>query len=497
VIRRWFRWEHLLLASLIIAVFWLRMTLATTVTHLDYDAYPVLREVEHIQQTGTPLRDDPLSVTGAKRVGSPVFEYLLASIAGISPAIYKILPNLFMALLLLPVYFLARGLSGSTASALIAAILAGSGPFVFAAYLNDPRPVPVATLIFLFLIAMLHAPERYLYPIAALSLLLTFIHPIIFLLVAAIGAILILLRTEGFKVDRRLGELFLFTLVLAVWFHVIVYKDALFFDGLRILWKNLPAAYASAAFGNVTLLSLLYGLGVITFLFGVLGAYHALFEHRVRVALGVLGAILATITCLALRVLEFQVGVMLLSLLLSIMAAHGLRVSAQYLMRTKAPWLIYPAAAVLVVLFLLTAVIPSLANARSALANSPSDNDVSVFLALRDTLPKDAVLLTTVREAAAFQQIAGRRTLTDNDFVLVRNGDELLADIDAVYTARFASTISGKAQKLGFTHILFSSDAERSYNRAGILVEPTACIEVSRMGDATIYTVRCSTGGDE
>lgn len=491
------RWDYLLLALLIIAVFWLRMALATSVTHLDYDAYPVLREVEHVQETGTPLRDDPLSVTGAKRVGSPVFAYLLAIVAGISPAIYKALPNLFMALLLLPIYFLARNLTGSAPSALLAVILAGSGPFVFASYLNDLSPFPIAALLFLAIVAMLHAPDRYLYPIAALSLLLTFIHPIVFLLVAAIAAILLLLRAEGFKVDRRLGELFLFTLFLAVWFHVIVYKDALLSDGLRILWKNLPAAYASVAFGNVSLLSLLYGVGVITFLFGILGAYHALFEHRVRVALGVLGALIATVVCLVLRVLEFQVGVMLLTLLLSVMAAHGLRVSAHYLARTKAPWLRYPAVALLAILFVLTAIIPALANAQAALANAPSDDDVAAFLAVKDLLPQDAVLLTTVREAAAFQQIAARRTLTDNDFVLVRNGDELLTDIDAVYTARFASTISSKATKLGFTHILFSTDAKRSYGRDAILVEPTACIDVTPLrGGAVLYTIHCSSGWD-
>ena len=486
------RWEYVLLAVLLIGLFWLRMALATSVPTLDYGAYSTVREVDHILATGQPLRDDPLSVTGKERLGSPIFTYLLAVLVWFTPLAYKIFPNLCMVLLLIPIYALVRHLTGSPLAAFAGTILAGSGPFVFGAYLNDPSPVPLAALLFLSILAMLHNPDKYLYPIVALTLFLTFIHPLVLLLVLSLIVIIALLRLEGFKIDVRISELFLFTLFLSVWFHIIVYKRAFAADGLRVIWKNLPTSYAGAAFGNVTFITVLYGLGVIAFLFGVLGAYHALFERRARISLSIVGAIIAAAACLFLRMLELRLGLMMLTLLLSVMAAYGLHLSAAYLARTKAPFLRYPIGIFLFLLFLLTAILPGLANANEQLKNAPTPNDLADYRMVGDLLPNDAVILTTLREAEAFQYAAQRTTLTDDDFILVRSGDELVSDIDAVYTARFVSSIVGRAQKLDITHILFSEDARRAYQRDTFAISNSSCLRSSVVGSGSIlYTIDC------
>ena len=204
------RWEYVILAILLCVLFWLRMELATSTPNLHYESYRVVRQVEHIRQTGLPLTDDPLSVTGDERVGSPVFAYLLAGLTAITPAMYKILPNLFMALLLIPVYFLTKRLTGSAAWSFLALLLAATGPFVFAAYLTEPSATPFALFLLVSIIALLHDPDRFLAPLVTLTILLAFIHPVVFLLALALLLTLALLRLEGFGVDRRLGELLLF-----------------------------------------------------------------------------------------------------------------------------------------------------------------------------------------------------------------------------------------------------------------------------------------------
>ena len=487
------RLEHVALAVLLIGLFWLRIGLSTSVATLDYGAYQTVRQVEHIQATGQPLRVDPLSVTGNERLGSPVVQYLLAALTWATPLMYKILPNLFMVLLLIPVYFLARNLTKSVPASIASVVLAGSGPFVFAAYLNDPSPVPIAAFLLLAILATLHNPARHLYPIVGLTLLLTFVHPLVFILVLVLATIIALLRLEGFTVDRRIGELFLFTLFLATWFHVIVYKRALLAEGLRVVWKNLPASYASAAFGNPTFLTLLYGLGVVTFLFGVLGAYHALFERRERISLSVIGALLVTSIAVLLRIVEIRIGLMLLTILLSVMAAHGLHISAGYLARTKVSWSRYPLAALLIILFAITALLPALSNARTALANAPGPEELAAYEAARMALPDDAIVLTTLREASAFQYYTQRTTLTDDDFVLVHKGDEIVADITAVYTSRFVTALASKAEKLGITHIFFSPDAARTYGRDELTIDASGCIRAFRLtGVATLYETGCA-----
>jgi hypothetical protein len=485
-------WEYLLLGAILVGLFWLRMELATSVPTLEYGSYSVVRGVEHIQQTGLSLTQDPLSVTGHQRVGSPLFAYLLAGLTAITPAMYKVVPNLFMVLLLIPVYAITRRITQSTAWSFVAVVLAATGPFVFAAHLTEPSAAPFALFIFMTILSLLHDPDRWLSWLVSLTILLTFVHPLSFLLALALLTTLALLRLEGFGIDRRIGELLLFTLVLAAWFTVLVYKQALFADGIRIIWQNLPVTYASTAFGSVTFLSLIYGLGVIAFLFGILGSYHALFELRIRPAIIVLGALGATIVALLARVVELRLGLLLLTLLLAIMAVHGLRVSAQYASRMKATWLRYGFALFVLLLFLYTAIFPSLGNARVILEDSPSLEELAAYKAAADVIPSDAVVLTTLHEASAFQYAAGRTTLADNDFILVPNGDELSQDIDEVYTTRFTTGLLSKAAKLGFTHVLFSPDAQRIYGREAIAIEPNACVRIIPIAPGTlVYEITC------
>lgn len=483
------RWDAILLAIILLGFFWLRLVLATSVESLSYDSYLLVRNVDHIRETGKPLSDDPLSLTGTKRVGSPVFPYLLAAFSFLGDSMYKILPNLFMVLLLIPVFLITKSLTESNVASFLAVILAGMG--TFGSYLIAPSAVPIALSLILILLFLLQDPNKYLSWIISITLVIAFLSPTVFVLVLALLFLLLLLRIEGFGVEVKIGELFFFTLMLAVWFHVLLYKRALFTEGIRVLWQNLPSSYSALHFSNITFIALIYGLGTVTFLFGIFGIYHALFETHTKSAFSVISAILSLFTLLLLRVIELKLGILFLAVFLACMAGYGLLVTFRYVTRTKAPWLIYPLGVLVVLLFLFTSVLPSLASARVTLQDTPSSENIAAYTALRSTIPKGAVLLTTVREAAAVQYFSGQKTLTDHDFLFVRNGDELVRDIDAVYTSPFSVTIIGKADKLGFTHILFSNDAMQEYGKDQFLTDE--CFEQIPLSSAVFaYRVICT-----
>jgi hypothetical protein len=489
------RWDIVLLAALVVTLFWLRLSLADEIPGLTYDAYLTVRGIEHVHDTGLPLRHDPLSVTGSTRTGSPVFSYLMAGLLFFGEGVYKVVPNLLMALLLVPIYFLTLSLTRSRLASLIAAILAGTSPAVLSGYLATPAAAPLAILLLLIFLFLLQDPDKYLAWIVLLALLLTFLSPLIFVLALALLVGIIILRLEGFGVDRKVGELFFFTLMLAVWFHVLVYKKALFAQGARVLWQNLPAKYAALHFSVPGGLDFIYGLGVITFLFGILGMYHALFEQRERLSFSVTGSAIAVLLLLVTQAIELSLGLLLLSLLLAVMAGHGLCVTVEYIGRTKAPRSVYAFAALIFVLFLFTALLPALSDAQEALSSAPDAHEIASLQRLRDQLPAGTVMLTTVREGAAVQYYSNITTLTDDDFLLLAGGEELVRDIDAVYTARFGFTIVDKAGKLGFSHVLFSKDAARAYRRDRILTDDAFCVLREPVeGGAIVYRVLCLRG---
>ena len=487
------RWEYVILAVFLVALFTFRMTISLSEEHLSYDSYLTLREVEHIQETFVPLREDSLSLLVPQRLGSPVHAYLMAMFALITPLMYKILPNLFMVLLLIPVYFLTKQLTNSKTASNTAVVLAGTGPMVLASYLNTPAVTTLAALVFLLIISFLHDPNTYLYWIIGLSILLVFLSPVSFLLALSFLAIILLLRLEGFGVDKKMNELFFFTLLLTVWFNVLIYKEALLLGGVRIFTQNLPSRYAALTFANATPLALLYGLGVVTFLFSVLGGFHALFESRDKNAFPVIGASLAVTVVTMLGLIELRVGIMLLAILLAILAGYGLWITINYIRKTRAPWVVYVFGSVVTLLFLFSGLLPALGNTQQAMVNTISDDEVNALTALSDAVPVSAILLTTPEEAWAVQYFGNRMTLVDKDFLLVKRPDELLQDIDEVYTSRFTTGVVNRADKWGFTHILFSTKAQSQYNREELLIRDTTCFSTIPLYKSThAYAVRCT-----
>jgi hypothetical protein len=484
-------WDILILIVLLSGLFWIRMEIATSTTSLSYDSYLTVRSVEQVQETGKPLRIDPLSITGHQRITNPIFDYMLAGLVLISPMLYKVLPNLFMILCLIPLYFLALRFSQSKVASLIAVILAGTGPIVFSSYLNTPSEVPIAICLFLSILAMLHDPDRHLFMIILFAILLTFLNPLIFILALSLLGIIILLRVEGFGLDDRIGELFFFTLLLSVWFYVIIYKNALFSQGLSVVWQNLPTDLASITFGNFSLLTALYGLGVITFLLGAFGVYHALFETREKASYSIVAAILAVVVALTLRVVTVNIGLLLLTFLLAIMAGYGLLIIIDYLTLTKVPWIVYPLAGIVLIFFIFTAILPALVNAHLAMGEAPTEEDIAAFVALRLRLPEQAILLAPIKEAAAVQYYSKHITVTDSDFLLVNNGDELVRDVDSVYTSRFRTSVLGKAAKLGFTHILLTRNAAIIYGRDQLYSEDPECLPRETVVNLALYHVLC------
>jgi hypothetical protein len=489
-----FDWGLIVVALVMALLFWARMDLAMSTPYLTYDSYLSVRSVDNLHQTGFPLRIDPLSITGHERITNPAFEYLLALVTWISPLAYKVLPNLFMVLLLLPVYLIARRLTKSRLFALVAVILAGTGPLLFARYIATPSPVPLAIFLLLSALSLLHDADKHMFLLVFCLIALAFLHPIIFVLALALLIMMLLLRVEGFDIGGRINEVFFFTLLLAVWFYVLVYKKALFAFGINTLWQNLPNEYLVSSFGSVSPLTMLYGLGIVTFLFGTVGVYHALFETRDRESYTVVAAIIAAVFLFVVRAMPVDLSLVLLTPLLAIMASYGVQVIGTYLRRTRIRWSVYPLTFLLIVFFIFSALIPALANAHRELNNVPTEGEVTAYRALGQILPESAVLLTTVREAVAVQYYSGHRTVTDEDFLLVHNGNELVNDIDAVYTARFVSNVLGKADKLGFDSILFSPEAQRQYARDQLLIDSSSCVTSTRAGTAQLYTITCHGG---
>jgi hypothetical protein len=128
-------------------------------------------------------------------------------------------------------------------------------------------------------------------------------------------------------------------------------------------------------------------------------------------------------------------------------------------------------------------------DAQDTLRDAPTFEEIATYRALN--LPAGAVLLTMPHEAPAVQYYAGVIALSDDYFLMTEHGDELLQDIDTVYTARFSSQIVNNARKWGFTHILFTRTSAIHYGRTGIFAEGTCLSTVPLGAQMGLTAVTC------
>jgi hypothetical protein len=482
-------WEWILITVLLITVFTIRLDLSLETTELTYESYTTVRAVEHLLETRNVLSEDELSVLSSVKIRSVFFDYFLAFFVLLFEDAFKIVPNLFSTLLILPVYFLTKRLTKKRRIAFLASILTSMSPFVFGTYLNTVSTVPLVSFLILTILAMLHNTEKYLYPLLICIIILTFLSPLVFVFIFAICSTIALLKLERFSIDKKLQELLLFSSVLGIWFHIIQYKDVLFAGGVRALWRNLPASFSAIYYPQLSALDILYGVGVVSFLFGVLGMNQGLFENRNKQTLPLIGTILSIFILLLFRVLELKIGLFLIAPLLSILAAQSILFTYHYLERTNFPWVRFPLFVAVAILFIFTAILPSLSTAQKQLDSVPSQTDIRSFRLMQ--VPEEAVLLTTLRESAAVQYFAEQKTLSDTEFLLFPKGNELVNDIDSIYTSRFVTALVQLSEKWNIQYILFTSDAKKQYARDGLQISDSECLEEQRAGNNTIYEVLC------
>ena len=138
--------ERWLLFLIFMIVLGSRLYFVLQTPYFNDDGYLNYRLVEHISQTGKPLIYDPLSYNGRDLVYSPVFHYILAIFNLFLPLdiVFKIIPSIFISLLVFVVYRLAYLLVEDRNLSIFASLLSGFVPIVFVGTLNK---ISVYTLV--------------------------------------------------------------------------------------------------------------------------------------------------------------------------------------------------------------------------------------------------------------------------------------------------------------------------------------------------------------
>lgn len=508
------KWQvYVLLTCLCVVTLILRLYFSFSTPYFsDDESYFHLRHIEHIRESYTPLFYDPLSFSGRLFLFSPLFHYFFAFVTSFGSAWYvmKIIPNLLATSLTIIIYFVAEEINGSRSIALFTATIASFTPIFFVETVNSLSPrVLVIPLAFLFLLFYYRlASHRFVFGTAFLFSLLILVDASSLLLVFGLLFSLFLQKIYTIEIKKEEKEFLLFGLLLSLWFYLLLYKRALLNHGMDILWQNIPIQVLDKYYVSITIISSLYHIGITPILFSLLVLYFILFKEpwkyatekygqlyaheQQRKIVPIIALIFVITIMLWFQIVEWNIGLVFLSLLLVVLSGHGYLLFQQYLHKTKMRRFSGVIFFSIFCLFLATSLLPLVEFTQERLATTITREEIQLLRLLPEITRSDAVIFSLVDDGHYVEYFANRKTVVDSNFLQIPDAKKRLDDSTTLFTTQSKIVATKIMNTYNASYIYLSPTAKTIYGIEYLPYEDNECITLIYTGGVRLYESTCT-----
>lgn len=424
----------------------LRILLIAQSPTFTYEGYSMIRQVEHIKETGLPLTEDALSYGGRAHLLLPVFPYAIAFGTIFLPdnLAYLLIPNLFAVGLHAALFFLILELTndsklsalGGVASIFIPSYLGATLLTLSSLSLAVPLLIVMLTL---FLKLRKTNEKRMVLLIAFLVLSLT--HPLALLCIPLFIITLTLSTINRSRDEVAQKEFALFATFLLLWLYALIYKQSLLSAGFETLRGNIPTALRNSIYGSVSLGGLAAMIGIIPFGLALYTAYKEAAGKHVGIQATIALAITIGLAMLA-HIIPLNTGLVLLSAVAIALATVGLQHMRRYAKSLKRSPLPKIGMTLLAALFVMTSVLQTVTTGFTAAHDNADPAVVAAAEWLRENSLQESIVLAEPRWGFLIEEVAERRAYMDEDYLGVPDIDQRYQDtqlmLSGYNTARLA-----------------------------------------------------------
>lgn len=493
--------EYLILVSIILIGVVLRVYFTAESSNFRNDgSFYVIRQVEEIKNTGSPLYNDPLSYNGRSNPFPPGYHYILTigSIILSKKLAFLLLPALFASLASLMVYLISKKLTNNTPISLFSSFISLFIPVYSLRTTNTLSPysliIPL-TLLCLYLFSKANKKNKnplvgYIISLCLLSI--TTANSII--IIGSLLVYVLILKVEGMTLDKVKKELIIFSLFFVVWIQFLIYKKALLIHGPYIIWQNIPFELILNYFSEINILTIIYYIGIIPFLCGM----YILYKYSLKIKNEQLYIYIALTTVIALllifRLIELQLGLIYFGFCFVIFFSMFYKQFLIYIEKTKINKYKHLVMPTFFILLLFTSILPSL-----AISNNEKGVNTLTTTALewiQINTPNSSIILGTIKEGGLINSIAKRKNVIDEKFLLIEDINARVKDIKTVYTS---SSLVKAIEILDYYDIdyIFFDSAKQTYNIDKLLYVDDDCFEKVYDNNVKIYKVLCKVETNE
>ena len=464
--------------------------------YFNYDAYFSLRQAEHITSTGLPLYNDPLSYGGKTQLFAPLQYYVLAAFSLVLPLtlVAKIIPNIFASLLVILVYFMSLKITKSPKISLVSAFMSGFIPIMFVEINMVSIDYLVILLIFSIVYCIFKINERkYVDYALILIFLLVMTSPLAFILIIGLLFYLLLLRLENMKVEMKEAEIILFFTFLVFWVNLLIYKNAFLKHGLLVIWQNMPIQVLGNTFNQITLLESFYTIGIIPLVLGIYAFYVTFNLEKNKEILLLIGFGISCFILVWFKLLSIVTGLVFLSVTLIILTSFALRRVALFFEKTKFHRYEKLLLIILLALFVITAIIPSVSVGLDKTSQTPTKDDLIVLEWASQEVPPNSTIAATLEEGNMVAFYSKRKNIMDTNFLLTPNIDQRLDDLNAIFRTKFATEAVTDLNKYNAKYIFLSEYAMKKYSIKDLqYTQDQQCFsEIYHYNDTRLINAKC------
>jgi len=469
----------------------LRLILAFSVPNLTYDSYYHIRQVEHIRETGLPLFQDPLSYGGRENVFHPTFQYVAAFFTLFLPIdiVAKVLPNIFLALLVPIVFLIGRKITNDPTSGLVAGLIAGFLPILYSTNSFVPATM-FLPLMFLTIYAFMNVKDHFhLYLYLLCFIVLSFTTPATSLILIGYVLYLILSMIEGKRVNWAELELMIFSLFFFLWSQFLFYKDTLLKEGWGFVSQNVPQQIIQRYFPQLSITQSLVLVGIIPFVLGIFVVYQSLFQSKTSKAFLLISLAISTTLLSWLKLMEYTLSLSFFAVIIAILFATSYQEIKNYLQKTKFFRLKKKATAILVILSIITMIFPAIVHALEQ--DTPTNEEIEAFKWLNTHAADKAKIAASLKEGNLITYYSKRKNIMDRQFNLIKDVDERFQNINSIFTTKFQTQAIDIFDAYGTTHIVLTPKTKEYYQVEDLDYVKGKCFDLIYDQETKIYLVKC------
>lgn len=490
--------NHALLLCIFLLVLGFRLFFSlSTPEFSDSTSYFNLRQIEHISEHGIPLYQDDLSYSGRLLVFLPFFHYLLAFFSLFLPSwlVGKILTAIFASSIVILTYLISLEITKDQEAALLTSLISGFIPVFIESTINSLSVFTLAiplTLTALYSLIRVEENKEFVSLFLISVILLAITHQSVFFLIGGLLFYLLLINLEKLRKSKAEMELILFSAFFITWLSFVIFKKAFLLYGPSLFWQNIPYLIRAQLFKEFDILEAIYKIGIIPFIMGFFIIYKTVFMDKRRKIYLIISLALTVFMLTWIGIVALDSGLIYLSVFLTLLFAPAYKILTIYLNKTTFAKRKNLFVVLVLFIFVITSLLPSIGYAKSSIDNAYDEELISAFEWIQKNTREDDVILATLDEGHLINKIADRKNVIDDNFLMQFNVDQRLDDVNSIFTTKFETEAIRLLNKYDVDYILFSEIAEQEYGITKLdFVFDENCFELVYDDSTKIYKTLC------